>query len=182
MDINIKTTISHHVVCERSVQALPKQRAFSGNQSDEVVFHSEERPADSGAQPGRNAGAVSHAAGVYPASQLCIRQRRRLRYQDGQPDDAAAGSQPGRRPARAGADVCAVGESLRLETEFDAATIENWHWQNRPRCGRKQQLPSPAMAPIASSPVCSDKVARAMLQRAWRPAALIIPAGFSEAD
>jgi ABC-2 type transport system permease protein len=75
--------------------------------------------------------------------------------------------------------MSAVGESLRLEIEFDAVFIRQLALDKDPACAPVMQANDDA--PILSSAACSDKAARAMLQRGWRSAILIIPAGFSQA-
>jgi ABC-2 type transport system permease protein len=73
----------------------------------------------------------------------------------------------------------AVGESLRLETEFNANVIRDLSLEKDPACAQMFQASTETSS--ASSTACSDKAARAMLQFGRRAAVLIIPAGFSEA-
>jgi ABC-2 type transport system permease protein len=66
-----------------------------------------------------------------------------------------------------------IGESIKLEKEFDADRLKALNLQDDPDC---------ALDPIkktATAPACAEKVGAAMLERSWRPAVLVIPKDFS---
>lgn len=109
-----------------------------------------------------------------------------------------------------------IGESLRLEKEFEPGLIQDLDLDEDSDCVPPMPDPTPSptvgetptgtetaaaetptateiavtptieSSPVAeeiliSSPACIEKAGRAMLQRSWRSAILIIPAGFSSA-
>lgn len=94
--------------------------------------------------------------------------------------------------------MTAIGESVGLETTFNREILGQLGLGNDPVCSPPLE-PTPtadatlegaappeaaatATAPPAeplTSAACNERVARAMLERSWRPAVLIIPAGFS---
>jgi ABC-2 type transport system permease protein len=76
--------------------------------------------------------------------------------------------------------MSAVGESLRLEFNFGGNMIQRLALGSDPDCA-PVLLQSVSGEEAEGTAACDEKVARAMLQRSWRPAALIIPPGFSDA-
>jgi ABC-2 type transport system permease protein len=105
--------------------------------------------------------------------------------------------------------LASIGESLFLENYYTYEQIESLELADDPECAalfpastptpqvtpslaaetpQPDQTASPAptleaaapAAPPPSSPACSEKIARALLQRSQRSAALIIPVGFSQ--
>jgi ABC-2 type transport system permease protein len=77
------------------------------------------------------------------------------------------------RGPRAQVLLTAIGESVRVEKMLDAPLLANLGLANDPDC-----QPETTEAP-AESPVCVEIAGRAMLERSWRTALLIIPEGFS---
>lgn len=67
-----------------------------------------------------------------------------------------------------------AGESLRIETELEAPLIDSLGLTDVQVC-LLPTLDSPVI-----DPACLEKAGHIMLARSWRPAMLIIPAGFSE--
>jgi len=68
----------------------------------------------------------------------------------------------------------AIGESLRIEKQIPDDLLSSLDLYEDPDC-----LPSEAGGP-ADNPLCIEKAGRAMLERSWRQAVLIIPGDFSK--
>ncbi|RPJ48521.1 MAG: hypothetical protein EHM21_07640, partial [Chloroflexi bacterium] len=71
--------------------------------------------------------------------------------------------------------LATIGESLKLETEYEMDQIQEAGLLNDPAC-----VQTDAETPV-DAPECIEQVGRALLQRADRAAVLIIREGFSEA-
>ncbi|HEX9028632.1 MAG TPA: ABC transporter permease [Anaerolineales bacterium] len=79
------------------------------------------------------------------------------------------------RGPRSQALLQAVGEGLRPEKDYGMDLIDQLNLSGDPAC-----VQTDAKKPV-DNPACVEKAGKAMLQRSWRSAVLVIPQGFSSA-